>query len=75
MYKIPFNQSLNAGKELFYISKVIRDGHTSGDGEFTKKCQALLKDELGTQKVFLPTSCTHALGMAALLLELKSERS
>lgn len=46
-------------------------GQLSGDGPFTKKCHALLENELGVPKALLTTSCTHALEMAALLLDLK----
>jgi len=43
--------------------------HVGGDGAFTRKCEALLAQELGVEKVLLTTSCTHALEMAAFLLD------
>lgn len=70
-YKIPFNRPTIIGKELYYISQTISNGHAAGDGEFTKKCNRLLEQSLGVPKVLLTTSCTHALEMAALLLEIQ----
>jgi dTDP-4-amino-4,6-dideoxygalactose transaminase len=54
-----------------YISKALECCHISGDGRFTKQCQALLERELSVAKALLTTSCTHALEMAALLLEIE----
>jgi dTDP-4-amino-4,6-dideoxygalactose transaminase len=70
-YHIPFNRPCFEGKELWYIAQAIANGHISGDGLFTKKCHALLEQELGVPKVLLTTSCTHALEMAALLLDIQ----
>lgn len=69
-YSIPFNRPSLIGKEMQYISEAIRDGHISGDGYFSGRCSRLLEDALGVNKVLLTTSCTHALEMAALLLNL-----
>jgi dTDP-4-amino-4,6-dideoxygalactose transaminase len=68
---IDFNQPTLAGNELEYISQAIKRNHISGDGFFTKQCQALLEKELGIQKVLLTTNCTHALEMAAYLLDIQ----
>jgi dTDP-4-amino-4,6-dideoxygalactose transaminase len=68
---IPFNRPTIVGKELFYISQTIHNGYSAGDGAFTKKCHRLLEQELGAPKVLLTTSCTHALEMAALLLDIQ----
>lgn len=68
---IPFNRPYFSGNEFEYIQKAITSWHLSGDGTFTKKCHALLEGELGVRKALLTTSCTHALEMAALLLDLK----
>ena len=68
-YSIPFNRPCLAGNEYRYIAEAIANGHASGDGPFTKKCHQLLERELGTMKALLTTSCTHALEMAALLLD------
>ncbi|HEX7894392.1 MAG TPA: dTDP-4-amino-4,6-dideoxygalactose transaminase [Terriglobales bacterium] len=68
-YSIPFNRPCLTGKEYKYIAEAIANGHASGDGPFTKKCHNFLETELGTMKALLTTSCTHALEMAALLLD------
>ena len=68
---IPFNRPCFAGNELRYITQAIEHGWVSGDGLFTKKCHALLEQILGVYKVLLTTSCTHALEMAALLLDIQ----
>ena len=67
---IPFNRPGLAGNEYKYIAEAIANGHASGDGPFTRHCQALLESELQVRKVLLTTSCTHALEMAALLLDI-----
>jgi dTDP-4-amino-4,6-dideoxygalactose transaminase len=67
---IPFNRPSFLGKELAYIAEAIAAGHASGDGAFTKKCQGLLEQILNVPKVLLTTSCTHALEMCALLLDI-----
>jgi dTDP-4-amino-4,6-dideoxygalactose transaminase len=68
---IPFNRPFAVGKELEYIRQSIENAHLCGDGFFTKKCHALLEQTLLVGKVLLTTSCTHALEMAALLLDIK----
>jgi dTDP-4-amino-4,6-dideoxygalactose transaminase len=68
---IPFNQPFAVGKEFEYIRQAIKNVHTCGDGPFTKKCHALLEQILGVSKALLTTSCTHALEMAALLLNIQ----
>jgi dTDP-4-amino-4,6-dideoxygalactose transaminase len=68
-YRIPFNRPCLAGNEYQYIAEAIANGHASGDGPFTRKCHELLERELGVPRVLLTTSCTHALEMAALLLD------
>jgi dTDP-4-amino-4,6-dideoxygalactose transaminase len=69
--RIPFNRASLAGNEHVYTAQAIADGHISGDGGFTKKCHALLEREVGCAKALLTTSCTHALEMTALLLDLQ----
>ncbi len=68
---IPFNRPSLVGNEQRYMAEAIARGHISGDGEFTKRTHKLLQECLGVRKVLLTTSCTHALEMAALLLELQ----
>ncbi len=70
-HRIPFNRASLAGNELVYVAQAIANGHISGDGLFTKRCHTLLESELGVRKALLTTSCTHALEMAALLLQIK----
>src|SRR3989304_6779793 len=69
--QIPFNRPSFAGRELEYVADVIRMGHASGDGVYSRKCHALLEEALAVPKVLLTTSCTHALEMAALLLDIQ----
>ena len=66
---IPFNRPSFEGNEQTYIARAIANGHISGDGQFTKLCHTLLERILNVPRVLLTTSCTHALEMAALLLE------
>jgi dTDP-4-amino-4,6-dideoxygalactose transaminase len=68
---IPFNKPYVSGNEQKYISEAIESGHLSGDGRFTKKCKSILEQALQAKSVLLTTSCTHALEMSALLLDLK----
>jgi dTDP-4-amino-4,6-dideoxygalactose transaminase len=70
-YRIPFNKPSFAGDERRYIDEAIERGHISGDGWFTKRCQMMLEQTLGVPKSFLTTSCTHALEMCALLLDIE----
>ena len=65
---IPFNRPSLAGDELRYMAEAVETGHLSGDGRFTARCHALLEQSLGVRKALLTTSCTHALEMSALLL-------
>jgi dTDP-4-amino-4,6-dideoxygalactose transaminase len=67
---IPFNRSSLVGRELEYIFQAIHIGQIAGDQAFTRRCQALLEKFLGAHTVLLTTSCTHALEMAAFLLDL-----
>ena len=68
---IPFNKPTYVGKESKYFSQVLNNGHVTGDGEYTQKSCQLLEKKLDVSKVLLTTSCTHALEMAAILLDLK----
>lgn len=71
MHKIPFNHPYAVGKEFEYIRQAIANSHTCGDGPFTHKCHALLEQVLEVPKALLTTSCTHALEMAAILLNIQ----
>jgi dTDP-4-amino-4,6-dideoxygalactose transaminase len=69
---IPFNRPALVGTELDYIRAAVGTMHVSGDGEFTKRCSRVLEQLLDVPRVMLTTSCTHALELAALLLDLES---
>lgn len=69
--KIPFNKPWFTGKEIQNITSAASFGHISGNGLYTKKCHAFFEDTYGFKKTFLTTSCTDALEMAALLLDIK----
>jgi dTDP-4-amino-4,6-dideoxygalactose transaminase len=68
---VDFNRPTLTGKELENIRQAVENAHISGDGAFTLKCHAYLQEILGVPKVLLTTSCTHALEMAALLLDIQ----
>ena len=68
---IPFNRPTIVGRELHYISEAIHNGYSAGNGDFTKACQSLLEEALGAPRVLLTTSCTAALEMAGILLDLQ----
>jgi dTDP-4-amino-4,6-dideoxygalactose transaminase len=69
--KIPYNRPFIVGKELYYISQAVLEGHLSGDGPFTKRCHKWLEDRLLCSRALLTHSCTAALEMAALLCDLQ----
>ena len=71
MAAIPFNKPKVQGRELEYIREAIELGQISGDGTFTRRCHEHLERTLGVHKALLTHSCTGALEMAAILLELK----
>ena len=68
---IKFNKPHLTGKELQYIAEAAASGKLSGNGPFTKRCQRFLEGRYGFRKALLTTSCTDALEMAAILLDLK----
>ena len=68
---IHFNEPPFTGKEIEYMKQTIKNAHICGDGEFTKKCHAWLEARMQSPKVLLTTSCTHALEMAALLVNIQ----
>ncbi len=71
MSAIPFNAINTVGTEFRYIQQAFEAMRISGDGIFTKKCHHLLEQALSVPKALLTTSCTHALEMAAILLDIK----
>ena len=68
---IPFNKPPYTGNEEKYVLESIKSNKISGDGEFTKRCHKWFEDKFSCKKVLLTTSCTHALEMAAILLDIK----
>jgi len=69
--QIPFNKPYMTGKELRYIEEAVQAGHISGNGPYTKKCQAYFEDRWNLKKCLLTTSCTDALEMSALLFDIQ----
>jgi dTDP-4-amino-4,6-dideoxygalactose transaminase len=67
---IPYNKPFIIGKELEYIRQAVESGKISGDGKFSKLCQSFLEKRFGFGKVLLTSSCTDALEMAAILLDI-----
>lgn len=68
---VRFNKPYMSGRELYYISQVISDGRTSGNHRFTQQCHEYFQQQYDFAKVLLTTSCTDALEMSALLLEIE----
>ncbi|HDY8041836.1 TPA: dTDP-4-amino-4,6-dideoxygalactose transaminase [Vibrio vulnificus] len=68
---IPFNKPPVTGEELQFIQEAISCGKLSGDGEFSRKCENWFVSHTGTTKALLTPSCTHALEMAAMLIDIQ----
>ncbi len=68
---IPFNLPYMTGKEMFYIAEAHQNGCLAGDGPFTKRCHAWIESHTGSAKALLTHSCTAALEMAAILLNIE----
>lgn len=68
--RVPFNKPSLVGNEINYIRDAVRRGQLAGDGTYTDRCCALLKDQIGAKSVMLTHSCTAALEMAAMLCDL-----
>ncbi len=70
-YRIPFNRPTQSPNDARNIQAALERNHLSGDGPFTRRCHSLLEETHALPKALLTTSCTHALEMAAFLLDLK----
>jgi len=70
--KIPFNKPYMTGKELKYITEAHSNGMLAGDGPFTKRCHKWLEDHVGSKQALLTHSCTAALEMAAILVDIRT---
>lgn len=68
---IPFNKPFLSGKEIDYIQQAVKSGKTSGNGDFTKKCQHFFETNYNIKKALLTTSCTDALEMCAMLCRIE----
>jgi len=68
---IPFNKPYLTGKETHYLYQAVSSGKISGNGVFTQKCQSYFEKSLGSKKTLLTTSCTDALEMSAILIDIK----
>lgn len=68
---IPFNKPYLTGKELHYIYDAVYSGKISGNGKYTKLCQQKFCDDYGFKKCLLTSSCTDALEMAAILIDIQ----
>ncbi|HEY9723377.1 MAG TPA: dTDP-4-amino-4,6-dideoxygalactose transaminase [Oscillatoriaceae cyanobacterium] len=68
---VPFNRPYATGQEWDYIGEAIERGHLSGDGHFTRQCQAWLETRLKAPRALLTHSCTAALEMAAILADIQ----
>ena len=71
MSLIPFNKPYITGKETDYIQDAVNTGKLSGNGKYTQKCQNWFSETYGFKKCLLTTSCTDALEMAAILIDIK----
>ncbi|MEV4457619.1 dTDP-4-amino-4,6-dideoxygalactose transaminase [Microbispora sp. NPDC049633] len=69
--EVPFNRTLVCDNEVRYLAEAVRQGSTCGDGPFTRRATALLRELTGAGHALLTTSCTHALEMSAILLDLR----
>lgn len=70
-HKVPFNRPYMTGRELAYIAEAHSCGHLAGDGPFTRRSHAWLEQQTGCRKALLTPSCTAALEMMALLLDIE----
>jgi dTDP-4-amino-4,6-dideoxygalactose transaminase len=70
-HAIDFNKPFMTGKELVYIADAVAQRQVSGDGTYSKLCHTFLEQALSVPRALLTTSCTHALEMAALLLDIR----
>mgnify|MGYP003111607479 CR=1 FL=1 len=68
---IPFNRPFIAGKELHYIAHAVTLGNISGDGEFARRCTSIMEERFGIKKILLTPSCTAALELSAMLLDIQ----
>lgn len=68
---IPFNIPPQTGHELKYIEQALKSSKLCGDGHFSRKCETWLEEKFSSQKALLTPSCTAALELAAILIDIK----
>jgi len=73
IFSVPFNKPCKAGKEEFYVLEAISSTHLSGDGPFSQKCCLWFENHLACTKALLTPSCTHALEIAAMLIDIQPD--
>lgn len=71
MEVVPFNKPHFTGREFLYVREALSNGHVSGNGPFTQRCHEMLRERYGYKHCLLTSSCTDALEMCALLLDLQ----
>jgi dTDP-4-amino-4,6-dideoxygalactose transaminase len=69
--RIPFNRAYLTGSEIGYVSDVLRNSSTAGDGVYSRKCESFIEELFSVKKALLTTSCTSALEMAVILCDLQ----
>lgn len=69
---IPFNKAIYLPSAFEYVKDVVEKGKIAGDGKYTKWCSKWMEDKFNAKKILMTTSCTAALEMAAILLEIKA---
>jgi dTDP-4-amino-4,6-dideoxygalactose transaminase len=72
MEAVPFNKPHFTGREFLYVREALNNGHVSGNGPFTQRCHEMLRERYGYKHCLLTSSCTDALEMCALLLDLQA---
>jgi len=71
MIEVPFNRPYTTGREAEFMADAVNRGHVSGDGHYTRRASSMLAEIADLKDVLLTTSCTHALEMSAILLDLQ----
>jgi dTDP-4-amino-4,6-dideoxygalactose transaminase len=71
-YRIPFNRASLVGRELELVREAAESGHVAGEGPFSGRCEAILEETVGVNRALVTTSCTHALELAALVLDVEA---
>lgn len=73
MYKIPFNKAIYLPEAFKYVEDVVKSSLIAGDGKYTRLCSEWMEHRFKAKKVLMTTSCTAALEMAAILLDIQPD--